>query len=160
MRARGSLLPEVAVQAAYEWNDGRRGRPVSSWVAGASVRLNVFSGGATLARMREAAHAAERARAERDRIARAIEVEVLTAVEQLAAARSRESLGRRTVLQARESQRIIRNRFEAGMTPTSDVLRAAMAVLDAESQQVGAIVDVMVGEAALTRALGDEEVHR
>jgi outer membrane protein TolC len=159
-RARSALLPEIAVQAGYEWNDGRRGRPVSSWVTGASVRLNLFSGGAHVARMREAAHAAERARAERQRTAAAVEVELVTAVEQLAAARARESVGRAAVLQARESQRIIRDRFEAGMAPTSDVIRAARAVLDAEAQRVRAIVDVMDGEAALKRATGNDEVHR
>ncbi len=81
-------------------------------------------------------------------------MEVLTAVEQLAAARARESVGRAAVMQARESQRIVRDRFEAGLRPTSDVIRVATAVLDAEALRVRAVVDVMVGEAALRRAVG------
>jgi outer membrane protein TolC len=81
-------------------------------------------------------------------------MEVLTAVEHLAAARARESVGRTAAAQARESQRIIRDRFEAGLAPASDVIRAATAVLDADAQRVRAVVDVMVGEAALRRARG------
>ncbi len=158
-RSRDALLPEVAVQGGYEWNNGERGGPASAWVTGAMIRLNLFSGGASLAKVREAARAADRARAEQERTAAAIHMEVLTSVEQLAAARARESVGRAAVMQARESQRIVRDRFEAGLASTSDVIRVATALLDAEARRVRAVVDVMVGEAALRRAVGDEEVH-
>jgi outer membrane protein TolC len=107
--------------------------------------------------MKEAGHAAERARAEQQRAVAAVRMEVLTAVEQLAAARARETVGRSAVAQARESQRIIRDRFEAGLAPASDVIRAATAVLDADAARVRAVVDVMVGEAAVRRARG--EIH-
>jgi outer membrane protein TolC len=159
VRARNGFLPEVAVQGGYEWNDGARGGPAPAWVAGAAVRINLFSGGAAMARMREAAHAAERARSEQERVAASVRMEVLTAVEQLRAARAREAVGRASIMQARESQRIIRDRFEVGLVLAGDVIRAAMAVLDAEARRVRAVVDVIVGEAALRRAVGDEEVH-
>jgi outer membrane protein TolC len=159
-RARGAFLPEVAVQGAYEWNDGQRGSPASAWITGVAVRLNLFAGGANTARMREAAHAAERAHAERERTVAAIQVEVVAAIEQLSAARARESVGRAAAAQARESQRIIRDRFEAGLAQAGDVIRAATAVLDAEARRVGAAVDVMVGEAALRRAIGEQEANR
>lgn len=158
-RARGAFLPEIAVQGGYEWNNGARGGPVSAWIMGAAVRFNLFSGGATQARVAEAAYAADRARAEQDRAIAAVRLEVLTAVEQLAAARARETVGRAVVAQARESQRIIRDRFEAGLTPASDVIRAATAVLDADAQRVRAVVDVMVGEAAVQWARGNGVTH-
>ena len=156
--ARAALLPQVAAQAAYEWNDGRRGSPASAWIAGVNIRMNLFEGGAALARVRESTHAAARADAERRRIDRAAHVEVLTAVEQVASARARHAIARSAVAQARESQRMIRDRYEAGLTPASDAIRAATAALDAEAQRVGAIVDLIVAEAALRRAMGGEEV--
>jgi outer membrane protein TolC len=159
-RARGAFLPEVAVQGAYEWNDGQRGSPASAWITGVAVRVNLFAGGASGAQMREAAHATERARAERERTVAAIQVEVVAAIEQVRAARARESVGRAAAAQARESQRIIRDRFEAGLAQAGDVIRAATAVLDAEAQRVRAAVDIMVGEAALRRAVGEQEVNR
>lgn len=154
-RARNGFLPEIAVQGGYEWNNGARGGPAAAWVMGAAVRLNVFSAGATSARVKEAGHAAERARAEQQRAIGAARIEVLTTAEQLAAARARDAVGRTAVAQAREGQRIIRDRFEAGLAPASDVIRAATAVLDADAARVRAVVDVLIGEAALRRARGD-----
>ena len=85
-------LPQVVGQAAYEWNDGSRGSPASAWVAGATVRMSLFTGGARLARVREAAHGIERAAAERDRLEAAVRLEVLTALEQLSAAHARRAV--------------------------------------------------------------------
>ena len=54
---------------------------------------------------------------------------------------------------------MVRDRYEAGLTPARDVIHAATAVLDAEAQRIGAVIDVIVGQAALRRAIGGEEVH-
>ena len=157
-RARAALLPQVAAQAGYEWNDGRRGSAASAWIAGINIRMNLFEGGAALARVRESTHAVARAEAERRRIDRAVRVEVLTAMEQVASARARHDVARSAVAQARESQRMIRDRYEAGLAPASDAIRAATATLETEAQRVGAIVDLIVAEASLRKAVGGEEV--
>lgn len=150
-------LPQVVGQAAYEWNDGSRGSPASAWVAGATVRMSLFTGGARLARVREAAHGIERAAAERDRLEAAVRLEVLTALEQLSAAHARRAVAADVVAHARESQRMIRDRYSAGMAPAADVIRAATATLDAEAQRIAATVDVLVAQAALRRATGNEQ---
>jgi outer membrane protein TolC len=157
--AQSTFWPNLAVQGGYEWNDGRRNGPAGAWIAGASLHVNLFSGGANIARVREASHAIARAEAEQQRVEAAVRLEVLTAREQLSSARARQEVGRASVMQARESQRMIRDRYEAGMAPASDVIRAATAVLDAEAQLVGAVDDVIVGEAAVRRAAGGQEVH-
>jgi outer membrane protein TolC len=58
------------------------------------------------------------------------------------------------VLQSRESQRIVRDRFDAGIASSADVLRAAAAVLDADVRRVSALVDAVASRAALDRAVG------
>jgi outer membrane protein TolC len=156
--ARSAWLPQVVVQGGYEWNDGDRAGPASAWIAGASVRMNLSSGGADAARVRQASAALRRAQAEQARAESAVRLELLTAVEQLGAARARQDVGRAAVVQAQESQRMIRDRYEAGIAAAADVIRAATAVLDAEAQRINALVDVIVGEAALRRAAG-QEVH-
>jgi outer membrane protein len=158
--AQSALLPQVAVQSGYEWNDGLRGGPSGAWIAGANLRLNVFAGGATLARVREATFAIARAEAERRRAEDDVRLDVLTAVENLGAARARQEIGRAAVMEARESQRMIRDRYDAGIASVTDVIRAATAVLEAEAQRIAAVVDVMVGEAVLRRAVGGEEAHQ
>jgi outer membrane protein len=152
--ARAALLPSVGVQAGWDFNGATVGAQQSSWVIGAEMRVNVFRGFADTARMSEASHAHARATAERERVERRIEVDVRGALAQLAAARAREEAGRAALSQARESQRIIRDRYEGGLATVTDVLRAAEATLDAESRATAAEMDVVLRTVALDRALG------
>jgi outer membrane protein TolC len=152
--ARAALLPTVGVQGGWEFNGATLGAQQSSWVIGAEVRVNVFRGFADTARMAEASHAHVRATAERERVERRIEVDVRGALARLAAARAREEAGRAALTQARESQRIIRDRYESGLATVTDVLRAAEATLDAESRATSAEMDVILQTVALDRALG------
>lgn len=152
--ARAGLLPTVAAQAGWEFNGATLGTQQSSWVVGAEVRLNLFKGFADSARATEAEHAQIRAGAERERVERSIEVEVRAALAQLMAAGAREEAGRTALTQARESQRIIRDRYETGLATVTDVLRAAEATLDAESRATAAEMDVILQTVALDRAIG------
>ena len=152
--ARAGLLPTVGVQAGWEFNGATLGTQQSSWVVGAEVRMNVFRGFADRARTAEQSHAYVRAAAERERVERRIEVDVRAALAQLAAARGREEVGRAALAQARESQRIIRDRYENGLATVTDVLRAAEATLGAESRATQAEMDVILQTVALDRALG------
>jgi len=152
--ARAALLPTVGVQGGWEFNGATLGAQESSWVFGAEVRVNVFRGFADTARMTEADHARRRATAERESVERRIEVDVRGALAQLATARAREEAGRASLMQARESQRIIRDRYDGGLATMTDVLRAAEAALEAESRATTAEMDVILQTVALERALG------
>jgi len=79
---------------------------------------------------------------------------VVTAYRRLETARLQQVAARSAVAQARESQRIVRDRFDAGMAGVNDVLRASSDLLDAESNDVAARVDALVAAAALSRAAG------
>jgi outer membrane protein TolC len=152
--ARAALLPTAGVQGGWEFNGATIGAQRSSWVVGAEVRVNLFRGFADAARIAEARHAYVRATADRERLERRIEVDVRGALAQLAAARAREEAGRAALAQARESQRIVRDRYESGLATVTDVLRAAEATLDAESRATAAEMDVILQTVALDRALG------
>jgi outer membrane protein TolC len=152
--ARAALLPTVGVQGGWEFNGTTLGAQQSSWVIGAEVRMNLFRGFADTARLAEANHAHVRATAEYEGVQRRIEVDVRGALAQLAAARAREDAGRAALMQARESQRIIRDRYDGGLATVTDVLRAAEATLDAESRATAAEMDVILKTVALERALG------
>jgi outer membrane protein TolC len=158
--AKSALLPQVSFQAGWELDGGTFGDRASAWLVGTQVSWNVFSGGASQARLREATFAAERAQAERDRLEAAVRVEVRSALARLEAARAREAVGRKAVEQARESQRIIRDRYDAGLAPASELLRANLSLVDAEALRVGALVDIVVSQAALDRAIGKASAER
>ena len=152
--ARAAFLPQLAFQGVYELNGQTVPSQVSSWIVGAQFRLNLFHGLADKARLAEVAETRARRVAERERAESLVRLDVRAALARLDAARAREAVGRASVAQARESHRIIRDRYESGMADVADLLRAAQAVLDAESQEIAARVDVLVQSAALDRALG------
>lgn len=152
--ARAAFLPSVGFQAGLEFDgEGYTGRQ-RWWMAGFEVRLNLFNGLADRARLAAAEAGIAQATAERERIENATRLEVRSALARLGAARSRDETGRSAVAQAQEAQRIIRERYEAGMAGVTDLLRAANALLDAQLQQRAASVDVFISERTLEWALG------
>ena len=152
--ARAAWWPQVAGQAAYEQDGLAFADRASSWTAGVELRWSLSAGGAEIARMREAAADVAQARASRDDVKEAIDEDVVSAVAREQSAHARLEAGRAAVTEARESQRIIRDRYDAGMAPMNDVLRAASAVLEAERLRVTALVDALVADAMLNRAIG------
>jgi outer membrane protein len=152
--ARAALLPQVSAQGGWEFNGGAWNSRASSWVVGAVARVNLFRGFADKARLAEARDQATRRAIERSKVQTAARLDVHAAVASLDAARASEAVGRDAVIQARESQRIIRDRYEAGLADVTSLLRSAEAVVQAEAQQVTAHVAVLTETAALQRALG------
>jgi outer membrane protein TolC len=152
--ARSAFFPRAGFQAGYEFDgNGWSGRE-RWWAAGVEVRWNLFNGLADRARLGAATAAVERARAGRAQTESAIRLEVRNAVARRLAAVAREETGRAAVEQAREAQRIIRERYEAGMAGVTDVLRAANALYDAELQHRAASVEVFTSEKTLESVVG------
>jgi outer membrane protein TolC len=152
--ARSALVPQVAAQGILDIAGTRFADRASSWIVGGELRWTFSTGGAELAAIKAAAASIARTRAEADDARAAVHVDVISALRRIEEARARYAVGRATVAQAQESQRIIRDRFEAGIAPVNDVLRASTATLDAEASSVSALADTMVAGAMLRRALG------
>jgi outer membrane protein len=152
--ARAAFLPQVSAQGVWEFNGGTWDNRASSWIVGAVARVNVFHGFADKARLAEASEEVTRRALERNKTETAARLEVRIAVAKLDAARASELVGRDAVAQAHESRRIIRDRYEAGLTDVTSLLRSAEAVAQAEAQQIAAQVAILTQTAALQRALG------
>ena len=153
-QARSGLIPNVVAQAAANVSGTRMTDRSSAWIAGAEFRWTLSTGGAEVSALRAATAALARARAEREDARAAVHVDVVKAFHQLETARARRAASAAAVDEARESQRIIRDRFEAGLAPVNDVLRASTAVLDADANRIAALVDSIAAAAALRRAVG------
>jgi outer membrane protein TolC len=151
---RTSVIPQVAAQAAFDLSGTSFNTRAQSWIVGGELRWNFSLGGADLARSRAASHAQVRAAADAEDVRARVRVEVVTAFRRLEAARARQAVGRAAVNQARERQRIIRDRFDAGMAGVTDVLQASSALTEAEAQRVAAVVDAINSDALLRRAIG------
>lgn len=152
--ARAAFLPHVAVQGAWELNGGAWHSRSSSWVAGAVARINLFHGFADKARLAEARAQATRRAFEQGKVETMTRLDVQIAIARLEAARASEAVGRAAADRARESRRIIRDRYESGLTDLAMLLRAADEMQQAEVQQIAARVHVLTTTATLQRAIG------
>ena len=152
--AQAAFLPYVAAQGAWELNGGAWNSRSSSWVAGAVARINLFHGLADKARLAEARELARRRAIEKGKAETMARLDVQIAIARLEAARASEAVGRAAADQARESRRIIRDRYESGLTDAAMLLRAADAVQQADTQQIAARVNVLTATATLQRAIG------
>ncbi len=152
--AKAAFLPQVAAQGAWELNGGAWNSRSSSWVAGAVARINLFHGFADKARLAEARELARRRAIEKGKAETMARLDVQIAIARLEAARASEAVGRAAADQARESRRIIRDRYESGLTDAAMLLRAADAVQQADTQQIAARVNVLTATATLQRAIG------
>jgi outer membrane protein TolC len=153
-QARAALIPQLAAQAAFDVSGTSILDRTTAWIVGGELRWTLSTGGAEVAGMKAAAASLARARAERDETRAKVHVEVVGALRRLETARALQDVGRAAVEQARESQRIIRDRFDAGLAPVNDVLRASTAVIDADANRVAAVIEAMVATAMLNQALG------
>ena len=152
--ARAAFLPRVTLQAGWEANGGGWQVPASSWVVGAAGHINLFRGFADRARVAEARERQSQLAIERQKTEVAVRLDVRVAVARLAAAREAEAVGRTAAAQARESHRIIRDRYEGGLADVSALLRAAEMVHESDARQAAARVDVVVAAAEVNRAMG------
>ena len=154
--AHAAFLPQVSAQAGWEANGGSWNSRASSWVVGAVARINLFQGFGDRARVAEAQEQMTRRALEREKTETSARLDVRIARARLDAARASETVGRAAADQARESRRIIRDRYEGGLTDVASLLRAAEAVQQAETRQIAAQVDVVLAAAALQRAVGKQ----
>lgn len=152
--ARAAFLPQVSAQGGWESNGGEWSSRSSSWVVGVVARVNLFRGFGDRARLAAAGEQRARRSLEREKAEIAARLDVRTALARLEGARAGEAAGRAAAAQARESRRIVRDRYEGGLADISALLRAAEAVQQAEAGEIAARVEVMVAAAALERALG------
>ena len=152
--AQAAFLPQVAAQGAWELNGGSWNARSSSWGAGVVARVNLFHGFADKARLAEARAQASRRAHEREKAETMARLDVQIAIARLEAARASEAVGRAAADRARESRRIIRDRYESGVTDVTTLLHSADDVLQAEAQQIAASVSVLTATATLQRAIG------
>ena len=152
--AEAAFLPHVSAQGGWELNGGSWNSRSSSWGAGVVARFNLFHGLADKARLAEARAQATRRSLEKSKAETMARLDVQIAIARLEAAQASEAVGRAAADRARESRRIIRDRYESGLTDVATLLRSADDVLQAEAQQIAARVSVLTATATLQRAIG------
>lgn len=153
--ARSALLPQVVLHAGFEADRERFvNRGGTNWIVSVSLRWNLFSGFSDRHRIEEASYSAQRARAQQTQTDSAVRLQVRRAYADYEAARQRIEVAEAAVSQADESLRITKNRFEAGLSTVTDLLRTETAVLEAKTRRLAAVFDQRIAAANLQLAAG------
>jgi outer membrane protein len=154
-QARAALFPKVSVQGAFETDRQefiRKGG--ANWYVSATLSWNLFDGFRTRSRQNEVAHLAQAAGAERKRAESEVRLEVRRAYAEWKAANERIASAEAAVAMAKESLRITKNRYGAGLNTVTDLLRNETSALEAQTQYLEAIFNQRVAAASLERAAG------
>jgi outer membrane protein len=153
--ARAELFPTVSATASYELNNLEvvtKGQ--DSWFLGLVFQWNLFNGFGDRARIAEARARLEETRAVRDGMSNRIRLEVKDAHLRLRAATERIGVARRAVAQAEDSLRIVKDRYDAGLTTIVNLLSTEAALTEARARLTRARYDRNVADAGLQLALG------
>lgn len=154
---RADFGPKVSVFADFERDSMAltAGPSGNNWTAGARLDFNLFAGGAQKARLAEAAANERSARHNLEWLRSGVMMQVREAYLDANAAAQRAAAAQAAVDQARASLRIIENRYQAGLTDITELLRAQAAQLDARTQYFSALHDWQVARARLEYAAGE-----
>jgi outer membrane protein len=153
--ARSALLPQVSLHTAFEADRQQFiNKGGANWLASIGLRWNLFNGLADKARIAESEHGVDRAHADEQKVDSAVRLEVRRAWAGLSAARQRIEVAKAAVEEAEESLRITQNRYEAGMSNVTDLLRNETAVLESRNRLLGAVHDQRLAATMLELAAG------
>jgi outer membrane protein len=153
--ARSSLLPQVTLHGAFEADRQRFiTQGGDNWLVSIGLRWNLFNGLGDKARIEESKFAQQRSSAEAARTDSAIRLQVHRAYADLHAATQRIEVAKASVAEAEESLRITQNRYEAGISNVTDLLRTEATVLEARTRHLAAVRDQRIAAAMLELAAG------
>jgi outer membrane protein len=153
--ARSALLPQVTFHAAFEADRQQFvTKGGANWLASVGLHWNLFNGMGDKARIEEAGQEVERAHAVARQVNSAVQLDVRRASADLRAAQQRIEVAKAAVAEAEESLRITQNRYAAGMSNVTDLLRNETAVTESRTRYLAAIHDQRIAAAAVELATG------
>lgn len=153
-QARLAYLPRIVARGVFEADRGRFvTQGGTNWFFGAGLEWKLFDGG-TRYRVAEANHAAASSAAKERETAAQLSLELKRATAALASAQERIRVAEAAVTEASESLRIIRDRYEAGLSRVDELLRAETALSESRLRHLAAIFEQRMGAVAVALASG------
>ena len=152
-KTRGEWLPRVDAFISAGVSSEHLTGGSGDYAAGATVSFNVFDAGRK-ARISQAKAAQSIANAEQEQLANQIRFEIVRAYQQYVTARERLEAVAEVSAQASETLRIVQDRYHAGITTITELLRAETALVRARSDVLAARYDQYLGYASVLLATG------
>lgn len=151
--ARNEYLPRVDVFANFGASRHNWAQGSSDYLVGASLTFNLFDAGRR-ARIAQSRAEANLAASQEQHLSNQIRFEVVRANQQFISARERLKVAERIIAQAGEALRITQDRYQAGLTTITEVLRAETTLTRARLIVLSARHDYYVGYASVMLATG------
>ena len=153
--SRGNYLPQVSLHGAFE-ADRQQFASLggANWLVSIGLKWNLFNGFADKAKVKESQLALRRTSLEQKRADSAIRLQVRRAWAELRAAQQRIESARAAEAEAEESLRISQNRYEAGLSTVTDLLRVETALLETKTRYLAAAHDQRIAAMMLDFAAG------
>jgi outer membrane protein TolC len=149
------MLPQVTFHAGFEADRQQFiNKGGANWLASIGLRWNLFNGMADKARIEESNHMLQSAHANQERMDSAVRLEVRRAWANLRAAEQRIEVAKASMAEAAESLRITQNRYQAGMSNVTDLLRNETAALESRTRYLAAVHDQHIAATMVDLAAG------
>ncbi len=153
--ARAARQPRVSVEAAYALQTETALVPRSGLSAGVSISVPIFSGAVNRYTVREAEERLAQLKSALTAREQGVQLEIEQQRLSLREARQRIALAERAVEAAEKALEIVRLRLERGRAVQVEVLNARLSLVRALTDRAGAVLDLHLAQARLSRALGE-----
>jgi len=139
-QSRAGYLPRLGVTASYAWHDPDLpfGTEAASWQVGAGLTWELFDGLRRSGSVNRTAAQQRAARFQAEELRRAVALQTREAELRASEAELQRDSAQAAVAAAEESQRLLLQRYENGLSPLSDLLAAQAALDQARSALVRA----------------------
>jgi outer membrane protein TolC len=154
----GRLLPTIQAFAQYQYNRAPSSADESTLeggMIGVRGNWNIWDGGTTLARIRQAKSDVRSAELSLDELKFNIETDVRRAYSNLVNARELVKASEQTVTEAEESLRLANSRLEVGAATQLDILDSQLQLTTARTQRIQALRDLSIAIATLEQTVGE-----
>jgi outer membrane protein len=152
--ATSGYLPTLSARGTYSEIGPNPSNTQGIWTAGVNLSWNLFGGGLTTARVREANANLDSLRAQEEGLRTSIRVALEQALLGVRAAVSSVDSAKEAEVNAREQLRLAEGRYQAGAGSFIELGDAQVAVSTAAAQRVQTEYNLAAARAALLRALG------
>lgn len=152
--ARAELLPTVSVSADFGEIGVNPGQSFGTYTVAGSVKVPIWQGGRAKGDLEEADAALVQRRAELEDLKSLVESQVRKAYLDLEASASQVEVAKKNVQVSRETLDLTKQRFEAGVTDSVEVVQSEQTVASAELDYINSEFGLNLAKLSLARAMG------
>lgn len=156
--ARSEYLPNIYVAGGYEYQENRYMVHEDNWSLIAGVNINLFSGGASSARIRMGKGEVYTLKMTREKLLDSVRLAVKGAYLDLQSSSKKIDVTKTAVAQAEENLRLQRLRYQEGVGTATEVLDAVTLLTVAQTNFWKAVYGLKRAEANLLYAMGRDLV--